>query len=670
MQFEFTKQGLTHAMEKIADHMLTLRPRAEVTYRPYRKSPIYYEKHLDLFTIDLKKLYPEAKAGDGVYIGTHLLASNTTEAKINFIGNAKILYRGEVIFDSEESTDADGKCRCALPLCEGENPVLFYVRCRSDEEFTFRFMPSVRWYWIWAKCYLLSARATSPLDCYRLEDGVGISRLYHKEEPFDGVFVYPQPPADVKNVNFSSIFEGETGDFAYALTYALSDTELAFDTDASLSIFVNSERRSTPCALKKGDTVLVKAPASASFQCSGEVGIPFVHSYREGGDQWLTVGPFESKEENVTPEDRIDFKKPYRAGSTARFWRLMTKNDYLRPYLLSRFFGQWHYTFMVGSYGLLNASKTLSNATYLSYFQDHMRIMVDYFDYMRYEHEHFSSPSFLDISSTLHDLDSIGSIGRNLSEFYEMQPSKDTLHVLDTLLSAMETNIPRFEDGVFHRERDMWADDTFMSCPFLVRAARIKREPRYAKEAIHQLLGFRDRLWIEDEELFSHIFFLDDAKKNSIPWGRGNGWVLVSMSDVLANAPKSTPRYDELTQAFQAFARGIVKCQDASGLWHQVLNRPDSYSETSCTALFAIALCRGIRLGILPEEYKKNIMHACEAILREKVDDTFSVRDVCMGSGNAREAEYYMALGTVQDDDHGTGVILTMLSEVVSLFWE
>lgn len=660
------------AMRVISAQMLKLRPKGEVSYRPYRKNEVYYDKHLDLRIIDLRALFPNAKAGDGVYIGTNILACCETDAKINFIGNAKVIYHDEVIFDSETDVDADGKCRCALHLKEGENPVLFYVRCTDENDFSFRFMPSVRWYWVWAKCYLLSARATSPVAEYRGEDGVGISRLYHKEEPFDNVYIYPKAPKWDNTIDFSKIFEGETGDFGYALTYALSDTELRLDTRADIKVFINKEPSGTPYMLKSGDEVLIKVARTEdfAFSFSGDVGLPMVTSHRGGGDKFLTLGLFREDAENVTPEEQIQWKKPYRSGERALFYKLAHKDDYLRPYLMTRFFGQWHYTFMVGSYGLLRAAETLSCEEYYNYFKEHMRVLVEYFDYMRYEHEHFSSPSFLDISSTLHDLDSIGSIGRNLAEYYFRTGDEDTLPVLDTMLRALETNIPRFPDGTFHRERDMWSDDTFMSCPFLVRMAKIKNDKRYAEEAIRQLLGFTRRLFIEKDELFSHIFFLEDEVASGIPWGRGNGWVFVSMADVLANAPHDLDGYEQLKEIFVRFAEGLKRVQDESGLWHQVLNRKDSYEETSCTALFSIGFCRGLRLGLLDESYKENIRLAYAGILREKVDEEGSVYGVCMGSGNAREAEYYMKLGTVDNDDHGTGVVLTMLCEVDALFGE
>ena len=38
---------------------------------------------------------------------------------------------------------------------------------------------------------------------------------------------------------------------------------------------------------------------------------------------------------------------------------------------------------MVGSYGLLRVAETLSNEEYYNYFKEHMRVLVEYFDYMR-----------------------------------------------------------------------------------------------------------------------------------------------------------------------------------------------------------------------------------------------------------------------------------------------
>ena len=653
------------AISVIADNMLRIRPRVEVEYYPYKKNEIYYDQFIFMRKIDLKRLYPEAKRGNIVYVGTVIESCVEIDAKINFEGNAKVIFGGEVIFDSENDRDTDGKSRCALHLIKGGNPVTFMVRCESDDSFKFSFMPSVRWYWMWAKNYILSSRATSPIPEYAGEDGVGISRLYESETEFDGEFVYPVVEKRDDKIDFDKILDNKGGNIAYALTYALEDTVLDIVSECEFKIFVNNEKKNAPVALKKGDEVVirVKRGDSWNFEFAGEgIGIPFMKSSRTSGDRFLTLGSFDEESESIG----IQFKKPYVGfGGEGVFWKLQSKDDYLRPYLLSRFFGQWHYTFMVGQFGLLNASQILENKEYFKYFCDHMRLMVEYFYYVRYDRKHFDSPTFLDISASLHDLDSIGSIGRNLCVYYRLTGDGEVLPIIDKLLEAMEKKIPRFSDGTFHRHSDMWADDTFMSCPFLVQAGVVKNDRKYHEEVVRQLFGFKKRLWMAEEKIFSHIFFLNPPEPNNIPWGRGNGWVYVSLSNALESISPDTEGYDELMETYKEFTRGIVALQDSDGLWHQVLNRHDSYSETSCTAMFILGLCRGIRNGWIGVEYKDIVRKAYRGLLSHKIDKDGAVYDVCMGSGNARDVNYYMNLGAIDNDDHGTGVVLTAICEMI-----
>ena len=193
----------------------------------------------------------------------------------------------------------------------------------------------------------------------------------------------------------------------------------------------------------------------------------------------------------------------------------------------------------------------------------------------------------------------------------------------------------------------------------------MKNDAEYHREAVRQLLGFKKRLWMADEKIFSHIFFLNPPEPNNIPWGRGNGWIYVSLSDALENIAPETEGYDELLQTYRDFTEGVVALQDGDGLWHQVLNRHDSYSETSCTAMFMLGLCRGIRNGWIGEEYKENVRRAYRGLISHKIGKDGAVYDVCMGSGNARDVNYYMNLGTVDNDDHGTGIVLSAICEMI-----
>ena len=683
MKFQAPLSSVTvkpdEAIRIIADNLIATRPAKEVTYRPYRKTGVYYdtESSAGISRVDLKRLYPDAKPGNVVYVSVNFDSCDDYEGFIRFVGSAKVFLDGKEIFDTEREPNDGNRYSVPFTFRKGENnPVTFMVRCTSAESFTFDFMASVRMYWMWAKWYLLNVLSKCPLPEYRGEEGVAISRLYEREEPFDGKYVFPSAPEFSNTVDFDKIYPDAKGRIAYALTYATADTTLSISTATTSAVFVNGiEVADRPLALKTGDTVLVKLlrTESWSFDFDGEnIGIPHLDSNRQGGDRWLTVGSFARLgvfSAKYGPEYDIRFTDVYRNEMNEKlFWKLAYKDDYMRPYLQSRFFGQWFYALMVGTHGLLRASEAVGEQSYKDYFVNSTELMSTFYNYAQYEREQFGRPAFLECAAFPHDLDSVGSMGRNMCELYNIHPTPETLNVINSLALVAKHNIPRFEDGTYHRPRDMWADDTFMSCPFIVRLGNIKGDRYYYEEVIRQLLGFKSRLWIADEQIMSHIFFLDTNQPNGIPWGRGNGWVYVTLTDALENIPEGFPEREKLMDFFLEFTKGVVRLQDSDGLWHQVLNRHDSYQETSCTGMFLLGLCRGIKNGWIDREtYMPAVERAYRGLIDKKISSTGNVYDVCMGSGNAKVVEYYMNLGAVDNDDHGTGVILTAIAEMMKI---
>ena len=125
-------------------------------------------------------------------------------------------------------------------------------------------------------------------------------------------------------------------------------------------------------------------------------------------------------------------------------------------------------------------------------------------------------------------------------------------------------------------------------------------------------------------------------------------------------------RLDGVKDLFCEMAYSLLKYQDKTGLWRQVIDKADdgSYLETSCSAMFLLAFSRGIRMGILPKDiFLPAARRAYEGIKKHCIDKNGNVTGVCMGSGCARDAEYYYDIPTAVNDDHGTGVILAAFCE-------
>jgi len=625
---------------KITGNMIKTRPQKDVVLRPYLKNNAVSRRVLASVDVDLTKMYPQAETGDVVHLKTVLIVPFENDAMLGFWGNAEAFLDGKKL-----ERDCDGYTQIRL---KGGEELIF--RCRKEQNgFGVRFtLSTVHYRGMWASDYLYWIRYTLSGE-YAGEEGVAITDINSEEYIFP-----PKTLPDIHELNLKNILHDESGDYVFALTYAVADTCYTGEGEA----FVNQEPY-TGGIIKAGSSLMVRVKRENGEKISTgndeHFAVPFLESERRYGLRWLLLGPCSS---DRLPE--IQFQKPYEN----RFWRL-ADGSYIRPYLDTSFYGKWFYALMVGQYGILKSSVIIPELK--QYYIDGMRILADYFELMQYEYQLFGAPSFLERSTHLYELDPIGTVGMNLCDLYAIAPSENIMKVIRTLENAMDRNIERFEDGTFHRADTMWSDDTFMSLPFMARLGKLTSIDKYFDECVVQVRGFYDRLYMPDKKLFSHIYFLKDEKPNRVPWGRGNGWVFLALSEVLERIPEDHTGRCELIKIFREFAEGIREVQDKTGMWHQVLDMPETYQETSCTGMFALGMIRGVKHGWINQSYIENIHLAVNAIIKYALDSEGNVLGVCKGSGCSYEPKYYAQLQTVANDDHGTGIILALLSEYEEL---
>lgn len=654
----------------IADNMLKTRPYSEVEYRPCIKQKEVMNQILYFSKINLFECYPDATKGDVAYAVTVLKVPHDEEILLCVSGRVKVIFDGKEIYTGQSFDKSEN---LPVRVRKGDNEVIFKCEC-DGEHFGFDFVPSTIHYpGMWAKDYLFFVNNTLPQKEFEGEEGFAVSKLYKSDgidtflefEKANREYAFPKATEHKNTVDFNKLYDAENGSVAWALSYCKEDCETA--VTSNVKVYVNkSQCDNRSIKLNKGDELLVMCEKKGDewgfyFEETERLHIPFLKSSRKNGCEWLLLGSFANAD---IPD--IQFTHIYIDKNEKEcFWRFSDGISYLRPYLDSYFYGQWFYAIMVGEYGLLKTSELLGER-YGTYFKDSMLTMAKYFDYMRYDSRLFGSPSFLQRSIHLDDLDSIGTMGMNFAELYMRKKDNDVLKVLEILTKAVKDNIPRFDDGTYHRTKTMWTDDTFMSCPFLVRMSKITGDDYYYNECINQIKGFRKRLYDENDKIFSHIYFIDDDKASGVPWGRGNGWVFFTLSELLLILPDSEEK-KEILSLFCEFADGIRSLQDEDGMWHQVLNQPSTYTETSCTAMFILGMVRGIRNGWLDASYNRTIEKAWSGILDTSIDEDGNVYGVCKGSGCSYDWEYYAQLGTVVNDDHGTGVILAALCESIML---
>jgi rhamnogalacturonyl hydrolase YesR len=202
-----------------------------------------------------------------------------------------------------------------------------------------------------------------------------------------------------------------------------------------------------------------------------------------------------------------------------------------------------------------------------------------------------------------------------------------------------------------------WIDDTYMIGSLQAQAYKSMGNIDYANHAVAQLLGYMGE--VENLQQANGLFY--HTRSVPIHWGRGNGWAAAAMTEVLSCLPEDDPNRPLLLTKYQNMMAGLVACQDANGMWYQVLDMgsdPRNWVETSCTGMFVFALATGVKQGWLPEEpYMQSALDGWAA-LANFVNADGAVREVCMWMSADPDVTYYFNRPRVVGDAHGEAAVI------------
>ncbi|MDF2923498.1 MAG: hypothetical protein K0R57_2412 [Paenibacillaceae bacterium] len=380
-------------------------------------------------------------------------------------------------------------------------------------------------------------------------------------------------------------------------------------------------------------------------------------------DRWLYLGPFES-EIPMTPE-LTDMCRLHGSPASPIYWRVDRPDCRIRPSLENRLFGKWNYPLGVTLYGLLETGRYLEREDVVSYARKHAELCSSWYSYSVWDQSACGLPGMNHQLVQLHMLDDCGSFGSALLEACREGDLPGASMVSDRIASYIQQEQSRLPDGALYRifpeSATLWADDLYMSVPFLCRYAQRTNNAACLEDAARQFIRFREYLLLPETQLLSHVYDFGYGAPTGIPWGRGNGWALFSLAELLAVLPEDHPARAELLDYYQSFSSGILRQQGPGGMWHQVLTDHESYEETSCTAMFIYALARGLRMGWLEpcHELAERLQAAWQALVERQIDAQGNVLGVCEGSWYSFDPDYYKySLKPKLNDTHGIGIVL------------
>jgi len=194
-------------------------------------------------------------------------------------------------------------------------------------------------------------------------------------------------------------------------------------------------------------------------------------------------------------------------------------------------------------------------------------------------------------------------------------------------LAALNAGFPKGPQGARYHRGDtpgwrgqIWVDCMDVDGPFLAALAQTTGEGAYFDQAVEELLGYARTLQSEGGLLFHG--FERDCGRNGQFWARGQGWALMGLVETLVILPREHPGWTELHQRLVALVDALAAMQDDSGLWHTVVDRPETYLESTLAAMTAYALREGFTHRVLDASaYQTVEAEAREAVHREIAAD-------------------------------------------------
>lgn len=322
---------------------------------------------------------------------------------------------------------------------------------------------------------------------------------------------------------------------------------------------------------------------------------------------------------------------------------------------------------------MVRVAETTGDSTYLQYAVDRMKFLAKVAPAFKkvLEAGKTIDPQMRQILAP-HALDDAGAVCAAMIKVAIVTGDKKTCEAL--ILNYMNYVLnkeKRLSDGTFARNRPfpntVWLDDMYMSLPAIAQYSVYTGMKEYNHQAAQLVLNFASRMFVPEKNLFRHGWVESMNPHPSFFWGRANGWAILAMCEVLDVLPASDPLYPLVLSLFQRHAAGLSALQSGTGFWHQLLDRNDSYLETSATAIYTYCLAHGVNQGWLDAKAYGPVAQLGWNAVSTKITAKGEVEGTCVGTGMGFDPAFYYFRPVSNAAAHGYGPALLAGAEMIRM---
>jgi unsaturated rhamnogalacturonyl hydrolase len=322
--------------------------------------------------------------------------------------------------------------------------------------------------------------------------------------------------------------------------------------------------------------------------------------------------------------------------------------------------------------GMLLSTKATGDQKYAEYTFKRMEFLADIRPYfLKLEKQQPESRHAMYSVFHPHALDDAGAMCAAMIKSEQAGFKGDLNPMIDNFIDYISNKQFRFEDATFARNRpqlnSLWLDDLFMSVPALAQMGKYTGNNKYFDDAVKQVLQFSKRMFNYEKGLYMHGWVLNMDQHPQFHWARANGWAIMTMVELLEVLPDNYAGRDQVLDLLKLHIRGLANYQSPQGFWHQLIDRNDSYLETSATAIFVYCIAHAInKHWIDPLAYGPVALLGWNAVSTQVTPEGF-VKGTCVGTGMGFDPAYYYYRPVNVYAAHGYGPVLLAGAEIIEL---
>jgi len=210
-------------------------------------------------------------------------------------------------------------------------------------------------------------------------------------------------------------------------------------------------------------------------------------------------------------------------------------------------------------------------------------------------------------------------------------------------------------------------EGAFLDClhfdpPFLTALGRLTGDQCLVDAGVAQALHYIALLQ-QSSGLFDHFALRGVPNRTFGPgWGRGQGWALLGLLDVIHSLPTDDADRPRLVESARALIGAMVRTQRSDGHWNAVVSDPDCSVESSTAAFMAAAFPRAVRLGVVDDSVLPAARAGLAAAL-DRTDDQGRLADVTAAVQASTRPSHYAYVPSGFLVPWGQGPLVMALAE-------